>query len=148
MTHEFRNAEACTHSPEVPFRIVTLYDSPLSSAEAARASALVMRELGEEIPVDRCSWNIQSLNDGVTRQFAAAEAARADLILIALSLVTPSQALKDWINRWEKHRQLSGGLLALIPSGTQGQAANLEAYLYETAITANMDFLCRKDRRY
>ena len=147
MLHETRDQEA---SPEVndPFRILALYDSAKTSAQAARASAVVVRELGEDVPVDRCSWNIRALDSEATRGFAAGEAARADLIVIALSCDSLSTVLKDWVKQWEKKRTLSGGLLALIPAEECESAATLEDYFYEIAITANMDFLCRKQRRY
>ncbi len=149
MFQETRKSQDTLHvESNSPFRIVALYDSARTSAEAARASAVVVRELGDEVPVDRCSWNIAALENEVTRGFAAAEAARADLIVVALSDESPSQTLQDWVARWEKKRTLENGLLALIPSSEPGSAAALEQYFYEAAITANMDFLCRKQRRY
>jgi hypothetical protein len=131
-----------------PFRIVTIYDSAKTSAEAARASAVVIRELGDEVPVDRCSWNVASLESDLTRGFAAAEAARADLIVVALSDGSPSNSLRDWVTRWGKKRTLENGLFALIPTSEHQASAALENYFYEAAVTANMDFLCRKRPRY
>jgi hypothetical protein len=149
MFHEGQKDQELSESPaENPFRILAIYDSAKASAEAARASAVVIRELGEEVPVDRCSWNVEALDSVETRGFAAGEAARADLIVLALSTEAPSEGLKEWVRQWEKNRQISNGLLALIPSGTSDELHDLEDYLYETAITANMDFLCRKPRRF
>ncbi len=133
---------------EAPFRILALYDSARASEEAARASSIVVRELGEGAAVDRCSWNLESLEKAETREFAAGEAARADLIVIAVSAAEPTEALKEWVAQWEKNRRLSSGLLALIPSGTAAEMHALESYFHETSITANMDFLCRKGRRF
>jgi hypothetical protein len=147
MLHDTRDQEGAREVDD-PFRILALYDSAQTSAQAARASAIVIRELGEEVPVDRCSWNIRALDGDATRGFAAAEAARADLIVIALSTESLSTALKDWVKQWEKKRTSANGLLALIPSEEWGSGAVLEEYFYEIAITANMDFLCRKQRRY
>jgi hypothetical protein len=146
MLHEPRNQEPSSDTH--PFRILALYDSAKTSAQAARASAVVIGELGEDVPVDRCSWNILALECEATRGFAAGEAARADLIVIALSCESLSTSLKDWIKQWERKRTLSAGLLALIPSEDCQSVAALEDYFYETAVTANMDFLCRKQRRY
>jgi hypothetical protein len=149
MFHESRKEDELSESPaEIPFRILAIYDSPQASVEAARASAVVIRELGEDVPVDRCSWSVDALERVETRDFAAGEAARADLIVLALSAETPSEGLKQWVRQWQKKRQISSGLLALIPSGSNEEVHDLEDYLYETAITANMDFLCRKPRRY
>src|SRR5439155_19907177 len=61
MLHEFQKDQTVAHSPdEAPFRILAIYDSAKASAEAARASAVVVRELGDDVPVDRCSWNVSA----------------------------------------------------------------------------------------
>jgi hypothetical protein len=147
MLRETRDQEAAAEVND-PFRILALYDSAETSAQAARASAIVIRELGEDVPVDRCSWNIRALDSDATRGFAAGEAARADLIVIALSCESLGTALRDWVKQWEKKRTTPSGLLALIPSNECESGAVLEEYFYEIAVTANMDFLCRKQRRY
>src|SRR4051812_1811700 len=96
MFHESRKDEDSSESlAENPFRILAIYDSPKASVEAARASAVVIRELGEDVPVDRCSWSVEALERVETRGFAAGEAARADLIVLALSSETPSEGLKE-----------------------------------------------------
>ena len=54
-------------SPDVEnkvFRILAVYDSVESSREAARASAVVLRELGEDVIVHRNSWDSEALEDG------------------------------------------------------------------------------------
>ena len=148
MFHNSQRDQEFSLSPtEDPFRILAIYDGAKGSAEAARASALVIRELGEDVPIDRCSWSVEALESFETRGFAAGEATRADLIVLALSAEKPSESLKDWVRQWEKNRKLSSGLLALIPFGKKREVQELEDYLNETAITANMDFLCRKDLR-
>lgn len=148
MFHDIRNVEAASFQPgETPFRIVTIYDSSEGSMEAAKASAIVTRELGDDVMVDRSSWELCAFSKPETRGFAAAVASRADLIVIAISTDEPSRELKEWVNAWEKNRQLSNGLLALIPSGDSADHT-LEDFLYEAAVTANMDFLCRKPRRF
>lgn len=147
MLHETRNQEAPVEVTD-PFRILALYDSAETSVQAARASAIVIRELGQEVPVERCSWNIRALDSDATRGFAAGEATRADLIVIALSCYSLSTALKDWVKQWEKKRTTPSGLLALIPYDECESGAVLEEYFYEIAVTANMDFLCRKQRRF
>ena len=130
-----------------PFRMLSLYDSDAANREAAHTSNLVLRELGEFIEADRTSWNIHSLESPDLRIRIADEAARADLIVIALDTDSPSAALQDWIGQWQKNRELSNGLLALIPSGESETGGDLAGFLYETAVTANMDFICRKKSR-
>jgi len=149
MTHEQDGAEGSSFDASAkPFRMVSIYDSARTSAEAAYASEVVLRELGEEIAVDKCSWDLQALECSSVRDIAASEAARADLIVISLSSETPSSVLKLWIALWEKNRELATGLIALIPGGESKTGGDLAEFLYETAVSTNMDFLCRKKRRY
>jgi hypothetical protein len=138
---------SATDAP-VPFRLLTIYDSAKASREAAHASEVVLRELGEEVNVDKTAWDLNLLGADASRSRAAAEAARADVILIAVSETTPTDVFKSWVANWEKCRTLNTGLLALIPCGDSAGGGDLAAYLYETALSLNMDFLCRKRRRF
>jgi hypothetical protein len=138
-------------SPETsakPFRMMVLFDSDSASAEASHASELVLRELGEDVLVDKSAWNAALLQSAPDCARAAGEAAQADIILIALSDTAASVSLKNWTRQWEKNRALNGGLIALIPSGDSESGGDLAEFFYETAVSANMDFLCRKKRRY
>jgi hypothetical protein len=134
-----------------PFRMVVIYDSADASNEAAFAAELVLRELGDEIAVDKTFWESSDLDNASLRARAAEEAAVADLILVALSEGTASSPIREWINQWQKKRTLSGGLLALIPCGKTADAeagSDLSELLYETAVSADMDFICRRKRRF
>jgi hypothetical protein len=149
MIHDSR----ARNTPEIieesrPFRIVAIYDSAEASRDAARASNVVTRELGDDVLVDKSSWDLEALSSWPVCDAAASEAARADMIVVALGADSPSEGLKHWIQSWEKKRMVDGGLLALIPTETAEPARDLENYLYETAVTAQMDFLCRKAKRY
>jgi hypothetical protein len=130
-----------------PFRMLTVYDSAESSRQADRASRLVLQELGEDISVDKSSWDARLLRDSGSCSKAASEAALADIILIASSAVTPSDPIKNWVAHWEKNRKVNGGLIAFIPTGDSETGGDLASYLYETAVSAEMDFLCRKSSR-
>lgn len=143
-----RKGELSKDAEAKPFRLLSIYDSEEASREATHTSNLVLRELGEEIVADRTTWNLQSLHASAICTLAAEEAARADVIVIALSGDKPSEILKEWISQWQRHRELSGGLLALIPSVDSSTGGELASFLYETAVTAHMDFLCQKKRRY
>jgi hypothetical protein len=138
-------------SPEAEsktFRILAIYDSPESRREAARASAVVLRELGEDVIVHKSSWETNALEEASVRQRAIAEAAEADVIVIAVADSEPSSAMKNWTEEWQKKRELSSGLLAFIPCNKSRSGGDLAGFLYETAVSANMDFLCRKPRRF
>lgn len=130
-----------------PFRMLSIYDSEEANQDAAETSNLVFSELGDLIEADRSAWNISSLDASTTRTLVAEEAARADVIVLALANNEPSEMLKAWVSEWQQNRELSGGLLALIPSGESETGGDLANFLYETAVTAHMDFLCQRKSR-
>jgi hypothetical protein len=130
-----------------PFRMLTIYDSAEASRQAAHASRLVLEELGEDVSVDKSSWDARMLRRSDHCSRAASEAALADIILIASSATVPSEQMKNWVAHWEKNRKVNGGLIAFIPTGESETGGDLANYLYETAVSADMDFLCRKSRR-
>ena len=130
-----------------PFRMLSIYDSEQANQDASETSALIFRELGDSIDADRSAWSISSLDTSTSRALVAEEAARADVIVLALTNDQPSETLKVWASQWQQKREVSGGLLALIPSGESETGGDLADFLYETAITAQMDFLCQKKRR-
>jgi hypothetical protein len=143
----FDQGELSSDSDAKPFRMLSIYDSEQAGRDATETSNLVLRELGDTIEADRTTWNLRSLDTQSIRSLVAEEAARADVIVIALAGDKPSDTLKKWTTAWQKSRELSGGLLALIPSGDSETGGDLADFLYETAVTANMDFLCQKKRR-
>jgi hypothetical protein len=146
---EFKNEGALSNDSEAkPFRMLAIYDSEEASREATHTSNLVLRELGEGIEADRSTWNLQSLDATSLRTLAAEEAARADVIVIALAGTEPSATLKEWTAQWQRNRELSGGLLALISPDDSENGGDLADFLYETAVTAQMDFLCQKKPRH
>jgi hypothetical protein len=133
---------------ERPFRLLTLFDSPESSAEAASASQHILQELGEEVAVDKNSWDVRQLDSAVLRGRAAEQAANADIIVIALTAREPSEPLRQWLEQWQKNRSVDGGLLVLIPAGEAENIGILTEFVSEAAISANMDFLSRKQPRF
>ena len=143
----FDQGELSSDSDAKPFRMLSIYDSEEAGRDATHTSNLVLRELGDTIEADRSTWNLHSLDTKAICSLAAEEAARADVIVIALAGDKPSDTLKKWTAAWQKSRELNGGLLALIPSGDSENGGDLADFLYETAVTANMDFLCQKKRR-
>jgi hypothetical protein len=146
-SREFPSAGALSNDSDAkPFRILAIYDSEEASREATQASELVLRELGESVEADRSAWNLRSLDTASVRSLAAGEAARADVIVLALQGDAPSSTLKKWIGEWQSNRENSGGLLALISANDSVSGGHLADFLYETAVTAHMDFLCQKKR--
>jgi hypothetical protein len=143
----FDQGELSSEMDAKPFRMLSIYDSEEAGREATHTSNLVLRELGDTIEADRTTWNLRSLDTSGILSLAAEEAARADVIVIALAGDKPSKTLKQWTAAWQQNRELNGGLLALIPSGDSETGGDLADFLYETAVTAHMDFLCQKKRR-
>ena len=147
-TREYdHKGELSFNSEAKPFRMLSIYDSEQANQDATETSELVFRELGDSIEADRSTWNILSLDASATRSLLAEEATRADVIVIALAADKPTKVLKEWVQQWQQSRELSGGLLALIPSGESETGGDLANFLYETAVTAHMDFLCQKKPR-
>jgi hypothetical protein len=148
-SHVGNNPEgAFSSDADRPFRLLTIFDSAASNAEAASASQLVLQELGEDVAVDKNAWDVRLLDSPVLRKRAAEQAANADVIVLALSAREPSEPLRQWLEAWQKHREIEGGLLALIPEGEAECNTSLAQFVSEAAITANMDFLCRKQPRF
>lgn len=148
-TRELKNEGALSNDPEAkPFRMLAIYDSDEASREASHTSNLVLRELGDGILADRSTWNLQLLDTKSMRKLAAEEAARADVIVVALAGNEPSATLKEWTAQWQCNRELSSGLLALIAPEDSENGGNLADFFYETAVTARMDFLCQKKPRH
>jgi hypothetical protein len=90
----------------------------------------------------------QALDQEPVRARAAREAAEADVIVIATADLKTGEALKRWTNEWEKKREIDSGLLVLIPCNESRTGGDLAEFLNETALSASMDFLCRKPRRF
>ena len=147
-TREITSDGTCSPESEKSFRILAIYDSHESRRQAARALAVVLRELDDDVIVHRYSWDTNALQKAEAVDRAAAEAAQADVIVIAVADREPSDMLKDWTAGWQRKRELSSGLLALIPCNETRTGGDLAEFLYETAVGANMDFLCRKPRRF
>ena len=125
------------------FRLFVVYDSHDASALAAATSDFVIHELGEDIPVDKIFWNARLLNTPDNREHAAAQAASADMLIIALSNNQQADAIREWTEQWQQQRDQDGGLLAVLPQNGTENSSELIEYLREAAISSNMDFLCR-----
>src|SRR3954468_4751884 len=141
---ENKQSESASNIEQTPFRLVVIYDSEAAKSEAASASDFILRELGEEILVEKTFWNVRSLGILDVQDRAINHAADADVILLALSVPEAPEELKIWAESWLKLRSSAEGLLAVIPTGSKEvNSSDLVEYFYETAVSANMDFICR-----
>lgn len=141
---ENQSSAVSSRIEETPFRLLVVYDSDEAKMQAHAASDFILNELGEAIVVEKTFWNVRSLGVLCVQEKAVNQAAEADVILLALSAQQPTAELINWTESWLKLRRDSEGLLAVIPTGgVKNDAADLVQYFYETAVSANMDFLCR-----
>ena len=99
----FDQGELSSDSDAKPFRILSIYDSEQASRDATHTSNLVLRELGDTIEADRSTWNLHSLDTKAVCSLAAEEAARADVIVVALAGDKPSDTLKKWAAAWQQN---------------------------------------------
>ena len=141
---ENQSSAASPGVEETPFRLLVVYDSDDAKMQAQDASDFILNEVGDAVVVEKTFWNVRSLGVLSVQEKAVNQAADADVILLALSAQRPTAELMNWTESWLKLRRDSEGLLAVIPTGgVKNDAADLVQYFYETAVSANMDFLCR-----
>jgi hypothetical protein len=130
--------------PGVVLRALVMYED---AAVGNRALAMLNRVArGVTTPGQlRCSlWRFHFLNDPSLLEMAAAEAAGADIILIALPdwASLPSE-VSEWISMWLMTRgKRPKALVALAdePPGVNGNTRCAFARLREVAQSARMDF--------
>lgn len=144
-----QSREELLESAAQPFRLCVLFDSEEAAREADIAAGRLLEDLGAEVLSEKHYWNITTLGYSGTRAESISDAARADVILLSLSSNGTCPALKSWGAEWLRKRSMEqGGLLAIIPgSETVGDWDDLVGYFRETAVSANMDFLCRSQHQ-
>ena len=147
-THAKESAEAVPLLPEaLPFRMCVVYDGDAALNAADEAAEFVLNELGGDIAAEKTTWESVLFGLTAARSQAAAEAASSDIILVVLSSLDSSARLREWTEEWLRHRDDRGGLLAVIPMGTNGRDhCEMVEYFRETAISAGLDFICHKHR--
>lgn len=132
------------------FRLFAVYDTNSAGASAEAASEFVLNELGEDVPVEKQFCDASALASPSGHQDAVQKAASADMLIIALSSPRAVEnSIRQWAREWPQNRRQDGGLLAVLPQQPDPSAsADLVEFLRETAISANMDFLCRSHNRH
>jgi hypothetical protein len=132
-----------------PFGIVALYDSIISLMQARSIRCRLATEFCSDVNVESSFWFHALLVHPSLRQQAAAEAAKAEMVIVSVSDATAlTPHLMDWLEQWLPARQgQSGALVALLDhrQGSEGAAA-LMAYLRQRAKDFNLDFFGRLDQ--
>ena len=108
------------------------------------AYEMICRQLQPEFRVEESWWNFHALAHPSLRDVTVADAARADIILIALHNATdPLWMLRAWVDAWSNRRETEEGALVLLLPTSSEEASNsgsIEVYLREAARIAPMDF--------
>jgi len=108
------------------------------------AYEMICRQLQPEFRVEESWWNFHALAHPPLRDVTVADAARADIILIALHNATdPLWMLRAWVDAWSNRRETEEGALLLLlptPSEEASNSGSIEVYLREAARIAPMDF--------
>lgn len=108
------------------------------------AYEMICRQLQPEFRVEESWWNLHALAHPSLRDVTVADAARADIILIALHNATdPLWMLRAWVDAWTNRRETEEGALVLLlptPSEEASNSGSIEVYLREAARSAAMDF--------
>jgi len=128
------------------FRILIAYEGFAALVRAQDVRSQIANRFKGEIEITGGSWNFALLGHTQLREQAAAEAAEADMIIIAASgqAGLPSH-VATWIEGWSQARQ--DQQTALVASLERGQNASsdLAAELRDLAAKAGMDFFCNLD---
>ncbi len=108
------------------------------------AYEMICRQLQPEFRVEESWWNFHALAHPSLRDVTVADAARADIILIALhNAADPLWMLRAWVDAWSNRRETEEGALVLLLPTSSEEASNsgsIEVYLREAARIAPMDF--------
>jgi hypothetical protein len=136
------NLSSSNSEPEA-FRMLVVFDSEQAGKDARLASEHILSEVGTEVAVQSSFFDARNFGLSAAADTSLSEAASADVILIALSRAEIESNMKQWTEFWLKKRENDTGLLAFIPEGDFARDYDFTEFLRQTAISANMDFVCR-----
>jgi hypothetical protein len=144
-------APARAESPQhhfAPVSIAIIYEDFTAGIAAREFSDKLESELGPEFGVRRDVWSFDILHEPESRLRAAADAAAAEIVIIAARRTESRlpRHIRDWIASWSPLKQgTSSALIGLVETDCEedGKAANLQWHLSAVAEDANMDFFCQ-----
>jgi hypothetical protein len=126
---------------------VAAYEDSPTDARVNEFCRALSRQLGPNCEVTRQMWLLNELRAAPLRAIAAAEAARADLIIIAVHHAQAFPAeLKSWIKLWlglKGKRPIV--LLGLFDPAYQGDSTSLQTYLDGVSKRGKMEFLVQAE---
>lgn len=131
-----------------PVGITIIYEDFTAGVAAREFSDKLQGELQPEFDVRRDVWSYDVLHEPESRLRAAADAATAEIVIIAVRRTDsrlPRHVLK-WIESWVPlKRGNSSALIGLIETDFEedGKPASLQWQLSAVAEDAEMDFFCQ-----
>ena len=126
---------------------VAAYEDAHTDARVNDFCRSLSRHLGDKCDLVKNMWLSSELRVAQLRAIAAGEAARADLVIIAVHHAQsfPSE-VKEWLDLWVgDKRKRPAVLLALFDPAYQGDSTSLQAYLREIAKRGKMELLVQSE---
>jgi hypothetical protein len=129
--------------------VVMTYEDFVTGIDAVRTLSRLAQRTGhlDEFGTQNV-WNFQTLADPTLRNIAAAEAAKADMVVIAAH--GPGRlpiAVMHWIELWLGQRGTSRAALVALLDGVNGDTREplpIETYLKQRARRAGLDFFVQE----
>lgn len=143
-------AKPMNAAPVVPaetlavFQVVAVYEDYAAGYHANETCTFLLSQIGDEFE-GRCSrWRFELLRQPQLRKIAAAEAAIADVVIVAGRGTSPlSPEVMQWMDGWVTgHRKDGAALIALLDMAANPLSVvpPAFAYLQQVATTAEMEF--------
>ncbi len=126
------------------FQVVAVYEDYAAGYHANETCTFLLSQIGDEFE-GRCSrWRFELLRQPQLRKIAAAEAAIADVVIVAGRGTSPlSPEVMQWMDGWVTgHRKDGAALIALLDMAANPLSVvpPAFAYLQQVATTAGMEF--------
>lgn len=126
---------------------VAAYEDSTTEARINEFCANLARQLGGACELDKQMWLLTELRVPRLRAIAAADAAQADLLIVAIHHCEELPAeLENWFEQWlTKKTNRITLLIALLDPVYSGVSAGLRTYLENIARKAHAEFLVQSE---
>jgi hypothetical protein len=149
-TLQMIDADAAPCGSNLPFKIVALYDSVISLMQARWVRCRLAAELRGEVEVESSFWYHALLSHPQLRDQAAAEASRADMIIVSVTdSLGISPPFVDWIDKSVSGKNPGSSALVLLLDHRRGLECTsaLTGFLKQKALEKGLDFFARNDNK-
>ena len=132
---------ASNRDPSSTFTTVIVYEDFETGKMAKKTCDFLSAQLGEECKVNIQMWKFDVLAITKLRELAAADAAAADMIIVAShGMDELPNEVKSWIELWLSERYHPLAIVALCDSVPEGVVNPVETYLAAVARRAGIQF--------